>query len=57
MQSLTISSRGKGIEGKTVVIHFISSLWRKGEEEWAEEALQRAVRTAAAGMTQLRVWG
>lgn len=41
MQSLTISSRGKGIEGETVVIHFISSLWRKGEEERAEEALRR----------------
>lgn len=40
MQSLTISSRGKGIEGETVVIHFISSLWRKGEEERAVEGLR-----------------
>lgn len=44
MQSLTISSRGKGIEGETVVIHFISSLWRKGEEEQARKVCAEAAR-------------
>lgn len=41
MQSLTISSGGKGIEGETVAIHFISSLWRK--EERAENGLRGAI--------------
>lgn len=59
MQSLTISCWGKGIRGKTVVIHFISSLWGKGKEEASGDrfALWRhTVWINALGITQLCDW-
>ena len=40
MQLLTISCWGKGIQGKTVVIHFISSLYWRVKEEANEERLE-----------------
>lgn len=59
MQSLTISCWGKGIGGKTVVIHFISSLWGREKEEASEERLalwQHTVWINALGITQLCDW-
>lgn len=45
MQSLTISCWGKGIGGKTVVIHFISSLRGRGKEAASEGRLALWWRT------------
>lgn len=57
MQSLTISCWGKGIRGKAVVIHFISSLWGKGKDE-ANGGLHCmcTVWINALGITQLHNW-